>query len=787
MSTPTAIASVGDVLPETQGPAQEGVQSVIPSYRRNGKLFSCEPCRRGKLKCDHNTICGRCARRGKENECIYHPAPLTKPRLPSGVGPQRTTHSSHASVTGPYPSGRLEKQRANGLASPPSSTNTITGTDRSAYRNTQDSIFGQGSVQQSPVLAMARTPFEESKKSSTASYQSPESAMSFRDSRTGFLGPTAYSAVYAENPGILQTPDIDEAPEPPVTSADKIQQGAQVLSMLKDLPVYRRFTQRWFELCDGIVVMQPVFRIWIDELWNEFGQILADGRSEQLLTLRELVWRNTRQPMRVHGNMTAREWAKLASGRNLRWEVVGVILSLVGLIAVNLSNWDSIFDSIRESYVDRATFADRMRKASEFCLCFCYESEVLNDIYVCFMFEDLVLVECLKGDAHYAAWQRTGEVCDAIVAMGLHQGNKVDSETPFFLAELRKKIFISAYGHDKTMASFLGRPPRLSHRYCKMEAPLDLSDDELFSEGPELEAAVSKLDSNGWNTGGHLHRNTWLRVWFQHCRIREDILEIALGSDEEDIAYQAEKVRVKMERVLNSFPDFMRIPPEQVLSESSTYLSIGFALGKTKEATRQVNAIFVLCIHTGIVHTDFLLQRAMVSRLRTDTKQLIPISRRMLKLVLLAQSKKDFFRDFQGDLIYLLALHGLPAAGVLAVELLTQERTRQFTPDTLPRSETIQDLSVFISALAAVGPGEGNFSICNQGRRALTRVLDQILSPNPPLPAMSASGEPSVYDDSALYFPIGNDAEFLQWLEHVEWDKNAWIEPLPPAQVEAPP
>ena len=93
--------------------------------------------------------------------------------------------------------------------------------------------------------------------------------------------------------------------------------------------------------------------------------------------------------------MTAREWAKSASGRNLRWEVVGTILSFAGLVAVNLSNWDSI----RERFVDRATFAERMRKASEFCLCFCLESEVLNDIYVAFIYLDLVLVECIKGDA----------------------------------------------------------------------------------------------------------------------------------------------------------------------------------------------------------------------------------------------------------------------------------------------------------------------------------------------------------------------------------------------------
>jgi len=48
-----------------------------------------------------------------------------------------------------------------------------------------------------------------------------------------------------------------------------------------------------------------------------------------------------------------------------------------------LSNWDIIFESIRERYVDRASFAEKMRKASEYCLCFCYESEVLNDVSQC--------------------------------------------------------------------------------------------------------------------------------------------------------------------------------------------------------------------------------------------------------------------------------------------------------------------------------------------------------------------------------------------------------------------
>lgn len=141
-----------------------------------------------------------------------------------------------------------------------------------------------------------------------------------------------------------------------------------------------------------------------------------------------------------------------------------------------------------------------------------------------------------------------------------------------------------------------------------------------------------------------------------------------------------------------------------------------------------------------------------------------------------------------------MAVHGLPAAGVLAIELLKQEQSRLYTPDVLPRSETIQDLSVFISSLGAVRPGEGNYSICNQGRKALKKVLDQILSPTPFYnPAGGAGAQhgaggaggagadgPS-FDDMGLYFPTGNDADFLQWLENVEWDRGNWMGAPPPA------
>ncbi|KAJ5266745.1 hypothetical protein N7478_009553 [Penicillium angulare] len=53
----------------------------MPSRRRNRSLASCEPCRKGKMRCDHGQpICAACKRRGLHSQCWYHPAPLTKQR-----------------------------------------------------------------------------------------------------------------------------------------------------------------------------------------------------------------------------------------------------------------------------------------------------------------------------------------------------------------------------------------------------------------------------------------------------------------------------------------------------------------------------------------------------------------------------------------------------------------------------------------------------------------------------------------------------------------------------------
>lgn len=223
-------------------------------------------------------------------------------------------------------------------------------------------------------------------------------------------------------------------------------------------------------------------------------------------------------------------------------------------------------------------------------------------------------------------------------------------------------------------------------------------------------------------------------------------------------------------RIDEDVPEFLKQNPEEVLNSIQQY-DVSWS-----EQRLPFRVVSLVEMHLGFRQTDFLLKRVLVNRCKANPNELIPPARRLFSLVVQIVSKRDFFRDWQIEVVFIMALYGLPSAAVLAIDLLKQEQSRQYTPDLLPRSETIQNLSVFISALAAVGPGEGNHAICNQGGRALKRLLDKVLSPEPVPSRQANAGNFDQIDFgtdmTGLSFPTGNDAEFLQWLDDVEWDKG---------------
>ncbi|KAF2104073.1 hypothetical protein NA57DRAFT_28355, partial [Rhizodiscina lignyota] len=628
-----------------------------PNYRRNGKLQSCEPCRKSKLRCDHlMPTCGRCLHRKKADQCVYHPAPLTR---------NKEMLSSQVS-------------RSPNIPKPPTSLSSVS--------------------------------------ASTSEEKRPSTTSSFRVHRNpGFLGITSYRSIFTENQASLGIDNTDQDPECTIVIGDeKIQKGVEILSLLTHLPAYERFIARWFDISQGILVIEPMVNQWTEALWSFHGDVLVERNTQQMRQLSELVWRNTQRPLRFDGKTTARRWGAMCTGPQLRWEVVGILFALVGLMAATVPQSDPIFNLLKDIGMDRGNLSRSMNDAAEICQNFCNESDVLHDLYLWLVYENFVLTCSIRGDADFLVWKRSGELFNTVLALGLHQEKKADTKIPFFLAEIRKKTFLYAFANDKGLCTFLGRPPRLLSRYCMIQMPLDLSEKQLYSEGAELEAAIASLDESGWNRSGEIRRTTWARVWFINSLVREEILDMSLSLTIDDILPRAEAISQRAKAHYESFPETLK---------------------QTVENTERLRRppLEQLCVlFTRLQHmtNDLLLQRVLIRRAGADTNRLIEIARNIFQEVVNAAVRRDLMRDFQVDYADLLAVHGLRSAAILAVELLKQEHSPgQTSSNAISRSETIQNLSVFVSCLASIDPSDGTYAICEQARKVFKRVLDKILSP----------------------------------------------------------
>ena len=198
--------------------------------------------------------------------------------------------------------------------------------------------------------------------------------------------------------------------------------------------------------------------------------------------------------------------------------------------------------------------------------------------------------------------------------MGLHQGIKVSKEVPFFIAEVRKNMFSRAFYTDKELGTFLGRPPRISQRYCVCELPLDLTMEELGLEGNELEAALAQLNEFGWNTEDRCQGSSWNRVMLINSLFREEILELSLGP------VDAASIEIKAEDILNR------------QEESWSTLPHHFRNWRAHKNPWVKIAIGYLSLDR--LYNDFLLKRTVVRFTKASARDLLETARQMLLVIL---------------------------------------------------------------------------------------------------------------------------------------------------------
>ncbi|CAI7678673.1 unnamed protein product [Penicillium pancosmium] len=564
----------------------------------------------------------------------------------------------------------------------------------------------------------------------------------------GYLGSTSFTAVLTEHRNEIPFDPEENLDSCPVLTVepDRVQSGAEVLLFLYSFKNRQKLLDRFYSRTWNAIAPEAVLQatlMSIDRIFNDFD---GNNLMPQLQKLATQIFRNTSRPMATHQSMTVHEYCDSFTGQNLRWEPIGNLFSIFGQQLVITPDNDPDFSQGSDDPRAKDRLLEQVVVATTICINFCDQASSANEMLAYLQFNDVMLQTQQYGDSSYQAWRRLGDLIATVYAAGLHTDGE-DDNRPFFLRQWRKGCLISVFYMDKMQACFVGRPPLMNYRYCTMEPPLDLSDDVLIEGGDALNKAISELDSNGWNTHGGRYRMTPSRLRFRMAICREQTLELALGTHQpRDLVQKTQEIKEKICAVWESTPDQICYDRRNNDDFHDGFLTIVY-------------------MYLNYLYTCFLLQRTLIKHTNTGQEALCDISRQTLAIVINLTSVRSPMVDLDRHYSWIALTYGLPTASVLLLELLHQSHKPGPHNIELPRSELIRNLSVFISVLSWVSrPGHGNYHTCKEAEKKLSRILDQLLDPQP-VPAET------VHDVTSGL------SSFLDWSNYNNWDFSTELFP----------
>ncbi|KAH7038377.1 uncharacterized protein B0I36DRAFT_316071 [Microdochium trichocladiopsis] len=320
--------------------------------------------------------------------------------------------------------------------------------------------------------------------------------------------------------------------------------------------------------------------------------------------------------------------------------------------------------------------------------------------------------------------------------MGLHGPDEADSaqRVPFFLSELRKRAFATSYAQEVGLATFLGRPPRLSYRHCRFTPASGLTNEEILLPAEQRRELLTRLDPHGFRLDGVMNEQAFRKIWWTLSPRREDILELSLcqfGPDE--ILRRAAEIERHMEELWTILPESMR---------SARHGPVGYDRISPFE-----RLLHDLCRQAFRSNT-LLLQRVIFQQVPgMSSDSLVRNAYHFLDDMLKSAQRPEMATTYRVDALSQLVFHGMRCAAILAVELLRREQLASSGSNgsgnsgnnnnnnnqdpAFSRGRTIRLLSVFVAQLSNVEEGEMWYHNCEQGTGLISRILDKVLDPQP--------------------------------------------------------
>ncbi|PKX93881.1 transcription factor domain-containing protein [Aspergillus novofumigatus IBT 16806] len=310
----------------------------------------------------------------------------------------------------------------------------------------------------------------------------------------GYLGPTSFVSVLGEGDGANElVTAADESSAASSVPAWWVKRATEIVGHLVEFPTLKQLILEFYGVSQAAVIAAPFVLNALSQMQDTYHAYQLDQGETEIPALVATVLDNTRRKFSVPPTVDGVHFHRLYTGSCLRLEILGVVYALAGRA--------SQFGLGRpKNKLLSSRFARRMLAASDTALETCKYLSPVNDLTLWLLHENLLLSTLVLGHSN-------------------------------FLLESRRRLFAAVYQLDKSIATFLGRPPRISWRHSDCRLPLDISDEALTGSRALAQRSVT---AEGWSCHAVYQRSAWIRLRFLISTFREEILELSLTNSSEN-------------------------------------------------------------------------------------------------------------------------------------------------------------------------------------------------------------------------------------------------------------
>jgi hypothetical protein len=133
----------------------------------------------------------------------------------------------------------------------------------------------------------------------------------------------------------------------------------------------------YFQTHKATTLLGPLVLSALPQLRKDLEQLTAAGSNAYHLYAE--ITRNTARPMKVPSTMRPSEFHTLFTGRNLRWEALGLLLGIAGSVAQYTSPTDPIFALDDGKQFNKDEFIEDIMHTTNTCINICQTHGAVND------------------------------------------------------------------------------------------------------------------------------------------------------------------------------------------------------------------------------------------------------------------------------------------------------------------------------------------------------------------------------------------------------------------------